>query len=941
VFVEFITNPAAVTLAQQVKLDCVVYAYRVMSITQTREEAMSKKISKKKDLAKSADVEMADATQPGPSMQSLIDKAVSARLKTLKASSSGSSRGQATVSCHTPSSTLQRANLLPSGFEGEGQVIRDKSRYLQRTGRISAKVYSKTGTSSPIGITRWQGEDSSQTGRSRRQNRQEEGGEGEGEVSCTVANLTTVQNNLYNIVVPNEWYIDSRLIPDCLLKVPYDAAIKILILNTPVNILQANAYKNLIHRGPNVTLPREIELDLSVGFRYMFHTPRNAKLIKAAWLDFEERLRWRVYFSFDKTPETEDSYDPDYEVPHVRKGKPPRLPRYIEQGILLGRNFVHKAISNIPKEEVGRKYNPLVPDRSRIEEFLIEHDYVCTMTDKNLGIAVSERTWLDERCISLLSDTDNYTPIHDLIVNEICNTQCILMEQIATLAGNIPDFPESQQLPQFFRHLITEEGKKHMVPKFYGIPKIHKEPVKVRPIIPCHSAIQNPAAKYVSKKLKPLVKAAPSILKGTKDLALKLSEIKIDHTRKWWIVTGDVVAFYPNIPLEHCINIICSMYEEYTGVPSTEKELKEMQLFILALRVGNLNLITQYNNLFYRQKNGLAMGVSDSPDLANLYGWWFERNAQIMSHPLIPYYGRFIDDILAIVYASSEAEARGILNLIKFDGCVIEWNVSESSAPFLDMTLYRDSDNSLQHMPYRKARSHQERVPWISHHPLDVKRGTYIGEMSRLATLCSKHSHYIDAIRGLCALYIARGYPKNLVINWTRMNISSRWENRLSKQQRVQTHESLMVLKSSFNTAWNYFNAKELGNTVVDYWRGWLAAAESDTFGARYPIFSDDVGEVTDTPEALCVSVRTMAGPALLPDIRAIGLDKSRWLVSRKRTRNLLDLSSLWKKTVFEKLEMDVSDPTVEPASDHEMNNISSDESETDMGYLFSTIGYR
>jgi len=68
----------------------------------------------------------------------------------------------------------------------------------------------------------------------------------------------------------------------------------------------------------------------------MFHTPRNAKLIKAAWLDFEERLRWRVYFSFDKTPETEDSYDPDYEVPHVRKGKPPPLTALYRTGYLIG-----------------------------------------------------------------------------------------------------------------------------------------------------------------------------------------------------------------------------------------------------------------------------------------------------------------------------------------------------------------------------------------------------------------------------------------------------------------------------------------------------------------------------------------------------------------------------------------------------------------------------
>jgi hypothetical protein len=140
------------------------------------------------------------------------------------------------------------------------------------------------------------------------------------------------------------------------------------------------------------------------------------------------------------------------------------------------------------------------------------------------------------------------------------------------------------------------------------------------------------------------------------------------------------------------------------------------------------------------------MGVTDSLDLANLFGWFFERQVQILDNPLIPFYGCFIDDIFGIVYASSEVEAVQIISVVKFNGCVIEWGASDKFLPFLDMTIYRDANNRVQHMPYWKVCSHQERIPWISHHPLDVKRGTYIGKMSRLATLCSLHSHYIDAI---------------------------------------------------------------------------------------------------------------------------------------------------------------------------------------------------
>jgi hypothetical protein len=144
--------------------------------------------------------------------------------------------------------------------------------------------------------------------------------------------------------------VNPTLIPDSLLTISYPDAICSLILSTPVNILQANSYKNLIHRGPNVSLPKEIELDLSVGMCYMFRSPRNSQLIKEAWNDFVERLRWHLYFTFDQTDSIK-SYDPDYEVPHTCKGKPPHLPQYLEHGILMGQNFVYNTISHIPKEE--------------------------------------------------------------------------------------------------------------------------------------------------------------------------------------------------------------------------------------------------------------------------------------------------------------------------------------------------------------------------------------------------------------------------------------------------------------------------------------------------------------------------------------------------------------------------------------------------------------
>jgi len=917
VLIGWTDNVSGANLAAQVLADCVVYAYRIISIVGARDTVMATKISKKKDLAKSADVEMADATKPGPSMQSMIDKAVSARLKAVKPSSSKVSTRFVPYSSDTHS--LVAASEKGRFWQDE---VDDFQEGFSSRGRASATAPLRSKTRSQ-GSRRHQGW--------RREDEEEVDGagcvvvEGEGEAARGLGRF-------YKIA--NFWYVNPLLIPDELLTVPYPVAIRSLILSTPVNIIQANSYKYLIHRGPNVTIPKEIELDLSVGMRYMFRSPRNSQLIKEAWFDFVERLRWRLYFAFIE--DSVDSYDPDYEVPHVRKGKPPRLPQYLELGISLGQNFVNRSISHIPQEEVGRKSNPLVPDRSKIESFLISNNYVVTMTDKNLGVAVSERTWLEEKCLELLNDRENYAPLHPLTAQQVCDKQCTDMEIIASYAdGIISD--SGNQLGKFFRSLITEKGAQHSIPIFYGIPKIHKEPVKMRPIIPCHSAIQNPAAKYVSKKLKPIIQSAPTILKSSKDLAIKLSNLKLDTNRRWFLVTGDVVAFYPSIPLQKCLDIAADMYAAYIGEAQTTEEMKEMRLFLLCLRTGNINLITRYKDLIFKQTRGLAMGVADSPDLSNLYGLYFENRLRILEHPQIAFYGRFIDDIFGIVYASSEAEALNIMNVIKFDGCVIEWGASDSFLPFLDMTIYRDADNRLQHMPYRKARSHQERIPWISHHPLDVKRGTYIGEMSRLATLCSLHSHYIDAIKGLSALYIARGYPSNLVLNWTRLNIGQRWQNRLRDNRRE--HGDVLVLKSEFNTAWDYFSAKELGDTVLGYWRGWLAAAESGNFSIRYPAFSGDLGDLELVEPARCVVVNSSTGPSPVPDVRTIGLASRKLIVSRKRTRNLFDLTSLWKHTVLTKLERDVLEPE-ENLIESSVGS-SSDESETDPSYLFRTINYR
>ena len=287
-----------------------------------------------------------------------------------------------------------------------------------------------------------------------------------------------------------------------------------------------------------------------------------------------------------------------------------------------------------------------------------------------------------------------------------------------------------------------------------------------------------------------------------------------------------------------------------------------------------------------------------------LYGWYFERKAECLKDPRIIFYGRYIDDCLSIIYADSEDEALNIINKLQIGPCIIEWNSSQRSQPFLDMLLFVDEDNQLQHKPFRKARSHQERIPWISHHPFDVKRGTFIGEMSRLATLSSRKSDYAEALKSLVALYVTRGYPRNHIEHWINKHKSERWIKRLSEESDKKSVD-VLVLKSQFNTTWNYFSASQLSDIMFGYWRGWIDQAKTGSFNKEFPWYQEQFGDLDRTGECMLFVDDDFVGK-FIPDITKINILNRKLLVSRKRTKNLFDFTNLWKRLVVEKMELDL-----------------------------------
>ncbi|KAI0026678.1 hypothetical protein K488DRAFT_18358, partial [Vararia minispora EC-137] len=142
---------------------------------------------------------------------------------------------------------------------------------------------------------------------------------------------------------------------------------------------------------------------------------------------------------------------------------------------------------------------------------------------------------------------------------------------------------------------------------------------------------------------------------------------------------------------------------------------------------------------------------------------------------------------------------------------------------------------------------------------------------------------------------------------WLKQYSTERWEKKFNaRPERAE----VLVLKTEFNSAWNYFSASELGNTIFGYWREYLQRADSsDWLFPSYPwpsVRDKNSLEREGVLAQFLTPVRVQPGSdefLHVVDLRKLSIWDRRMITSRKRTRNMFDFTSLWKNIVFSKLD--------------------------------------
>ena len=159
--------------------------------------------------------------------------------------------------------------------------------------------------------------------------------------------------------------------------------------------------------------------------------------------------------------------------------------------------------------------------------------------------------------------------------------------------------------------------------KFYGLPKIHKTDNPLRPIVSSRGSVTYGVAKVISKVLKPLVGKFPHHIQSTRDFVSKAKGLTLQTGE--CLSSYDVTSLSTSVPIDPALNIIRDLLEKDDKL--NDRTVLSVQNIIELRGFCLHNTYFSFQNKFYEQIEGAAMGSPVSLIVANLFMEDFERKA--------------------------------------------------------------------------------------------------------------------------------------------------------------------------------------------------------------------------------------------------------------------------------------------------------------------------
>ena len=287
--------------------------------------------------------------------------------------------------------------------------------------------------------------------------------------------------------------------------------------------------------------------------------------------------------------------------------------------------------------------------------------------------------------------------------------------------------------------------------RLYGLAKIHKEDMPLRPVVSMISTPQYDFAKYLDTLIKPYRPCKYS-LSSTYDLLEKLKHVSLSQNSV--CVSFDVSSLFTNVPVGETIDIICNIVCDFPGFPYNKNELRTL------LYLANESIFS-FNGRTYKQIDGVSMGNPLAPTFAEFYMGHLEHRIFDTQHnDFYPtHYFRYVDDTLCLF--DKEEKVDEFLNFLNSLNSHMKFTVEKSyngCLPFLDIK-FCINDGVITTEVYRKTTFTGRMLNFSSITPRNWKTGLIKTLVYRAYHLSSSWTIFHQEIINLRHILTFNGYP--------------------------------------------------------------------------------------------------------------------------------------------------------------------------------------
>jgi hypothetical protein len=388
----------------------------------------------------------------------------------------------------------------------------------------------------------------------------------------------------------------------------------------------------------------------------------------------------------------------------------------------------------------------LLPQQRHVMQTLKESTALVVFpTDKNLGPAITER----RRYVKLaftdhLNDRSTYQRLTKASAEG--KTEKIAKMVTSWIRKNKDVLPKKEKTFLTRATRWKDDEDNILFPHFYITAKVHKTPLKTRPIISVSGSTLEALGKWTDRQLQSLGRNTKAYVSSSKHLLEKLKELPpLPPTAL--LFTCDARSMYTNIDTEHALNNLRNKLPIHV---------------ISALEIIMRNNVFQFSDTFWLQKDGTAMGTPPACMWATLYFASHEDNLSEEFQQFLLFYKRYIDD------------GFGIWNWTGTRACKAAWTAFQDkfqefgnlrwdfvplaqTSNFLDLTL-SINHGRVESTLYEKALNLYLYLPPHSAHAPGVLKGLIAGMLLRIIRLTSEPSTRKAHVQRFFDRLVARGY---------------------------------------------------------------------------------------------------------------------------------------------------------------------------------------